>query len=346
MKAIGFVAPGPIDRPDALLDLELPLPQPLPHDVRVKVAAVSVNPVDTKMRKIRPASAALPEVLGFDAVGMVDAVGSEVTQFVPGERVFYAGAINRPGSNAEYQLVDARLVGHAPKSLSDTEAAALPLTTITAWELLFDRLGVEQGGGQGQRLLVIGGAGGVGSILIQLARQLTGLTIIASASRSETANWCRELGAHHVIDHSQAILPQLHALGLGAAGSSDGGNGIDYTTALTQTHLHWAALTAAAAPQGKIALIDDPASMLDIMPLKRKAVSLHWESMFTRSLFQTPDMAKQGQLLSRVAELVDAGRIRSTLAQTMSPINAANLRAAHALLESGTMRGKVVLEGF
>ncbi len=215
MKAIAFSEPGPIDRPDALIDVELPMPEPGPHDLRVRVSAVSVNPVDTKVRKNRQPQAGRPEVLGWDAVGTVDAVGSEVQGFIPGDRVFYAGAIDRPGTNAQYHLVDARIVGHAPASLTDQEAAALPLTSITAWELLFERLGVTRGGGQGQgqALLVVGGAGGVGSILIQLARQLTELTVIATASRPETKEWCRSLGAHHVIDHSQPLVPQLQEAG-------------------------------------------------------------------------------------------------------------------------------------
>ncbi|MEN9864583.1 MAG: hypothetical protein RL748_173, partial [Pseudomonadota bacterium] len=261
MKATGYTSAGSIDRSDALLDLELPLPTPGPRDLRVKVAAVSVNPVDTKIRVRRPASVEQPEVLGWDAVGVVDAVGSEVSLFKPGQRVYYAGAINRPGSNAEFHLVDERIVGLAPNSASDAEAAALPLTTITAWEMLFDRLGVPEGGGAGQHLLVIGGAGGVGSIMIQLARQLTQLTIIATASRAETQNWCRDLGAHHVIDHSQPMPAQLKALGISQ---------IEYSAALTQTDQHWAALVEMGAPQGKICLIDDPATPLDIMQLKGK----------------------------------------------------------------------------
>jgi zinc-binding alcohol dehydrogenase family protein len=337
MKAIAYTEAGSIDRANALLDVELPIPSPGARDLRVKVAAVSVNPVDTKIRVRRPASADKPEVLGWDAVGVVDAVGSEVSLFKVGDRVFYAGAINRPGSNAEYQLVDERIVGHAPKTASDAEAAALPLTAITAWEMLFDRLGVAEGGGRGQHLLVIGGAGGVGSILIQLARQLTELTIIATASRAETQDWCRTLGAHHVIDHSQPLVAQLQAQGIGP---------IEYSAALTQTQQHWAALVEAGAPQGKICLIDDPASALDIMPLKGKSMSLHWEMMFARSLHQTADMAQQGVLLNRVAQLVDAGRVKSTVTTTLTPINAANLRQAHALVESGTVRGKVVLQGF
>lgn len=337
MKAVGYTQAGEIGRADALLDLQLPVPVPGEHDLRVKVAAVSVNPVDAKVRKSRAPQPGVPEVLGWDAVGVVDAVGAAVKDFAAGDRVFYAGAINRPGTNSEYHLVDARLVGRAPTTSSDAQAAALPLTAITAWELLFDRLGVQRGGGAGQRLLIIGGGGGVGSMLIQLARQLTELTVIATASRAETQAWCRELGAHQVIDHSRPLAPQL------AAG---GAPQVELIAALTQTDEHWAGLIEVAAPQGRIALIDDPKKPLDVMALKRKSLSLHWELMFTRSLYQTADMAAQGALLSQVARLVDQGRLRTTLAQSLSPINAANLHKAHALIETGRAVGKLVLVGF
>lgn len=337
MKAVGYLEAGAIDRPEALIDLELDVPEPGPRDLRVKVAAVSVNPVDTKVRRSRAAQNGVAEVLGWDAVGTVDAVGGEVRGFSVGDRVYYAGVINRAGTNAEYHLVDERIVGRAPSSSSDAEAAALPLTSITAWELLFERLGVAEGGGAGQHLLIIGGAGGVGSILIQLARQLTQLTVIATASRAESQAWCKELGAHHVIDHSQPLAAQLTAADISA---------VEHIAALTQTDQHWKSLIEVAAPQGRIALIDDPATPLDIMPLKRKSLALCWELMFTRPLFQTADMAEQGKLLGRVAEMVDAGQLRSTLTEAKSPINAANLRAAHALLESGKARGKLVLTGF
>ncbi|NML17243.1 zinc-binding alcohol dehydrogenase family protein [Azohydromonas caseinilytica] len=337
MKAVAYLEAGAIERADALLDVELPMPQPGPRDLRVRVAAVSVNPVDTKIRKSRQPQPQRPEVLGWDAVGIVDAVGAQVEGFSVGDRVFYAGAIDRPGTNAEYHLVDARIVGRAPVKLSDAEAAALPLTAITAWELLFDRLGVPQGGGEGQALLVIGGAGGVGSMLIQLARQLTRLTVIATASRPETQAWCRELGAHHVIDHAQAFAPQLAAIGWPQ---------VPLVASLTQSDEHWAAIVEATAPQGRIALIDDPVQPLDVMALKRKSLSLHWELMFTRSLFQTPDMAAQGALLDEVAKLVDEGRLRTTVTQTLQPINAANVRQAHALIESGRARGKVTIQGW
>ncbi|MDB5731068.1 MAG: zinc-binding alcohol dehydrogenase family protein [Variovorax sp.] len=337
MKAVAYLQPGGIDREDALLDLELPLPQPGPGDLRVRVAAVSVNPVDTKIRKSRVPQPDQPEVLGWDAVGTVDAVGAQVQGFTVGDRVFYAGAIDRPGTNAEYHLVDARIVGRAPARLSDAEAAALPLTAITAWELLFDRLGVPAGGGDGAALLVIGGAGGVGSVLIQLARQLTRLTVIVTASRPETQAWCRELGAHHVIDHAQPLAPQLAAIDWPQ---------VPLVASLTQSDEHWSAIVEAAMPQGRIALIDDPVRPLDVMSLKRKSLSLHWELMFTRSLYQTSDMAAQGKLLDAVAAMVEDGRLRTTVTQTLRPINADMVRRAHALIESGRARGKVTIEGW
>lgn len=337
MKAVGYRQSLPITHPEALIDLDLPAPVPGPRDLLVRVAAVSVNPVDTKVRRNRAPQAGQPEVLGWDAVGTVQALGSEVTGFAVGDRVYYAGAINRPGSNAELHLVDHRIAAHAPATLSDADAAALPLTAITAWELLFDRLGVTEGGGAGQTLLVTGAAGGVGSILVQLARQLTQLRVVGTASRPQTQDWVRTLGAHAVVDHSQPLRPQLVAAGIAE---------VELIASLTHTDQHWDALIDVAAPQGRIALIDDPATPLDVMALKRKALSLHWELMFTRSLFGTPDMAEQGRLLARVARLVDEGRLRSTVSEHLSPINAAQLRRAHELVESGRMRGKVVLSGF
>lgn len=337
MKAVAYLQAGPIDRPDALLDVTLPVPEPGPQDLRVRVAAVSVNPVDTKVRRNRAPRPGVPEVLGWDALGTVEAVGSAVSGFAIGDRVFYAGAIDRPGTNAQAHLVDARIVGPAPTSLSDAEAAALPLTAITAWELLFDRLGVPEGGGEGQSLLVVGGAGGVGSVLIQLARQLTRLTVIATASRLVTQAWCRTLGAHAVIDHRRPLAAQLAAVGH---------QNVSMVAALTQTDQHWPALVEATAPQGRIAMIDDPATPLDVMALKRKSLSLHFELMFTRSLYQTPDIAEQGKLLAAVAQLVDAGRLRTTLSADFGAINAANLMRAHAVIESGSARGKLVLSGW
>ena len=302
--------------------------------LRVEVRAISVNPVDTKVRN--GVAVTEPRVLGFDAVGIVDAVGDEVTLFQPGDAVFYAGAIGRAGSNAEYQLVDERIVGHKPASLDDAAAAALPLTAITAWELLFDRLRIPENGGEGQTLLVIGAAGGVGSILVQLARQLTRLTVIGTASRPDTQDWVYALGAHHVIDHTQPLGEGLQRLGIAE---------VSHVASLTHTDQHYDQIVAALAPQGQLALIDDP-GQLDVMALKRKSLSLHWESMFTRSSFNTPDVQRQHELLERVAALIDAGVLRTTLGEHYGRINAANLRQAHALIESHRARGKLVLEGF
>jgi zinc-binding alcohol dehydrogenase family protein len=336
MKAVGYLQSLPVDHPESLVDLTLPVPQPGPRDLLVRVSAVSVNPVDTKVRKNRAPQPQQPEVLGWDAVGTVEALGANVEGFAVGDRVWYAGAINRPGSNAELQLVDHRIAALAPKSLSDAEAAALPLTAITAWELLFDRLGVAEGGGAGQTLLITGAAGGVGSILVQLARQLTQLRVVGTASRPETQAWVKALGAHAVIDHAQPLRPQLVAAGVAE---------VALIASLTHTEQHWDALVDAAAPQGRLGLIDDLSGPVDVMTLKRKALSLHWEMMFTRPMFGTADIAEQGRLLARVAALVDQGRLRSTVSEQLSPINAANLRRAHALLESGRMRGKLVLSG-
>lgn len=335
MKAVAYRQAGlSIDHPDSLLDIQLPQPSPGPRDLLVQVRAIAVNPVDTKVRA--GAQVSEPRVLGWDAVGVVVETGAQVSLFEAGDVVYYAGALDRPGSYSEYQLVDERLVGRKPSSLSDAEAAALPLTSITAWELLFDRLKVPEGGGEGQSLLIVGAAGGVGSMLVQLARQLTRLTVIGTASREQTRNWVTQLGAHHVVDHSQPLAPQLEAIGVPE---------VTHVASLTHTDVHYEQLIAALAPQGQLALIDDPKT-LDAMPLKRKSLSLHWELMFTRSLFNTPDMAAQHELLNRVASLVDAGVIKTTLGEHYGTINAANLRKAHMLIESHQAQGKIVLEGF
>lgn len=338
MKAVVYYQSLPVDHADALQDVELPAPTPGPRDLLVEVKAISVNPVDTKIRRNVAPEDGAAKVLGWDASGIVKAVGSEVSLFQPGDRVYYAGAINRAGANSELHVVDERIVGRMPAKLAFAEAAALPLTAITAWELLFERLQVSQGSADlGQSLLIIGAAGGVGSILVQLARQLTGLTVIGTASRPETQAWVRQLGAHHVIDHRQPLSEQLKRIGI---------NQVTHVASLTQTDQHYAQLVEALAPQGRLALIDDPEQPLDIMPLKRKSLSLHWELMFTRSLFETADMIEQHRLLQRVAELVDAGTLHTTLGEHFGSINAANLRRAHSLLESGTAKGKIVLEGF
>lgn len=337
MKAVAYKTPGSIDREDALQDISLETPKAEGCDLLVKINAVSVNPVDTKLRRKAEPEGSDWRVLGFDAAGVVDAVGPEVQNFKPGDEVFYAGSIARPGTNSEYHLVDERIVGRKPTSLSNAQAAALPLTSITAWEMLFDRLDVKRPTPQGANtILIIGGAGGVGSITIQLLRALTDMTVIATASRAETQDWVRECGAHHVIDHRQSLAPQVEALGLGAPG---------FVFSTTQTGQHLADIIELIAPQGRFGLIDDP-DQLNAMPFKLKAVSLHWELMFTRSLFGTPDMAEQGKLLNEVSALVDAGRIRSTVTEVAGKINAATLCAVHARIESGSARGKIVLEGF
>ena len=337
MKAVAYKTPGPIEREGALQDITLDKPQATGRDLLVKVHAVSVNPVDAKLRVRKAPEAGAWGVLGFDAAGVVESVGPEVQAFKAGDAVFYAGSITRPGTNSEYHLVDERIVGRKPATLGHAEAAALPLTAITAWEMLFDRLDVKRATSQGgQAILVIGGAGGVGSITIQLLRALTELTVIATASRPETQAWVRECGAHHVIDHRQPLAPQVKALGLGAPG---------FVFSTTQTDRHYADIVELIAPQGRFGLIDDPAE-LSALPLKGKAVSLHWELMFTRSMFGTPDMAQQGHLLNQLAALVDAGRIRSTATEIAGKIDAATLRRAHAQIESGSARGKIVLEGF
>jgi len=337
MKAVAYYQSLPSSDPHSLQDIELPAPTPGPRDLLVQVRAISVNPVDTKIRSNVAPADGQAKVLGWDVAGVVQAVGSEVSLFQVGDEVYYAGALQRAGGNSELHVVDERIVGHKPKSLGFAEAAALPLTAITAWELLFERLKIVEGSASsGQTLLIIGAAGGVGSILTQLARQLTGLTVIGTASRPDTAAWVKQLGAHHVIDHRQPLLTQLQQLGI---------QQVDHVASLTHTDQHYDQLIEALAPQGQLALIDDPAQ-LDVVKLKRKSLSLHWEFMYTRSLFETPDMQAQHALLEQVAQLVDGGILRTTLGEHFGRINANNLRRAHAQLESATSRGKIVLEGF
>ncbi|MGA7480785.1 MAG: zinc-binding alcohol dehydrogenase family protein [Bradyrhizobium sp.] len=337
MKAVGYKKSLPIESAEALIDFEAAKPEPKGRDIRVAVKAISANPVDYKVRK----RAAPPEgefkILGYDAAGVVDAVGPEVTLFKPGDEVFYAGSILRQGTNSEFHLVDERIVGRKPKALSFAQAAALPLTSITAWELLFDRLGAVPGKSVDPRtLLIIGGAGGVGSILIQLARRLTGLTVVATASRPESRKWCLDLGAHAVVDHATAMKEQIEKLKVPPVG---------LVASLTNTDQHYKALADIMAPQGKYGLIDDPPDF-NAAAFKSKSISIHWESMFTRSSFQTPDMIGQHNLLNDVANLVDKGVVKTTLGENFGTINAANLKRAHALLESGKSRGKIVLEGW
>lgn len=337
MKAVAYRHSLPIEHADSLIDVTLPDPVASGHDLLVRVAAISVNPVDTKVRR-RVDPQGKDKLLGWDAAGTVVAVGPEVSLFKPGDEVYYAGSIDRAGSYAELQLVDERIVGHKPQSLGFAEAAALPLTSITAWELLFDRLGVRLGKpADAGSLLIVGGAGGVGSIATQLARRLTGLTVITSASTDESRAWTRAMGAHHVVNHREPLAAQVKAIVPG---------GVDYVLALTHTEQHFEEIVELLAPQGKLGCIDDPAKPLDLGALKRKSLSFHWESMFTRSSFQTADMIGQHHLLDEVASLVDAGVLRSTIGQNLGPVNAANLKRAHALVESSRSIGKAVLSGF
>ncbi|MDR3536821.1 MAG: zinc-binding alcohol dehydrogenase family protein [Acetobacteraceae bacterium] len=336
MKAVGYRAPHPINHPEALLDLELPVPEPGPRDLRVAVRAVSVNPVDVKLRAAAAPPAGQPRVLGFDAAGVVDAVGAEVSLFRPGDAVFYAGGVDRPGSNAEFQLVDERIVGRKPASLDFLHAAALPLTALTAWEMLFDRFGLARGEATKGTLLVINGAGGVGSIMIQLARKLTGLTVVATASRPKTQAWCHAMGAHHVIDHHEPLDEGLAKIGLPQ---------VEYIASLTASDHHLPAVAKVIAPQGKVGLIDDPKAF-DMMPFKHKCVSVHWEFMFVRSLFQTPDMIAQHHILQEVSRLVDEGVLRTTMNENAGHLNAATLHTAHIEIESGRTIGKMVLAGY
>lgn len=345
MKAIAYQHSLPISDAEALIDVELPQPVATGHDLLVKIKAIAVNPVDYKIRQnVRPDEGAY-KVLGWDAVGEVVAIGDQVTRFQPGDEVFYAGDLNRQGSNAEFQLVDERITGFKPKSLSAIEAAALPLTSITAWELLFEHLGIQQQEvSSGQKsdqksdeiILVTGAAGGVGSVLIQLAKAITGATVIATASRESSRKWVTELGADYVVDHSQPLKPQIEALGISA---------ITHVASLNSTETYFESYVDLLVPFGKIALIDDPVS-LDIAKIKPKSLSFHWEFMFARSMFNAADLHAQGELLNRVAELVDQGAVKTTVGKSLSVINAENLRQAHAELESGKAIGKIVLEGF
>ena len=342
MKAVGYSKSLPITDPESLTDIELPQPVATGGDLLVEIRAIAVNPVDYKIRQnVAPANGDY-KVIGWDAVGEVVATGETATQFKPGDMVYYAGDLNRQGSNAEYQLVDERLVGTKPKSLSDAEAAALPLTSITAWELLFEHLALQQQSPEsketsGEVILVIGAAGGVGSILIQIAKAITGATIIATASRESSQAWVKKVGADHVVDHTKPLQPQIEALGIGQ---------VTHVASLNGTGSYFETYTELLAPFGRIAMIDDPAKPLDVMKMKPKSLSLHIEFMFARSMFKATDMDEQSRLLNRVSDLVDQGYIQTTVGKNLGTINADNLKAAHEALESGRSIGKIVLQGF
>jgi len=337
MKAVAYQTAGKLDRADSLLDVELEKPVAKGRDLLVQVEAIAVNPVDYKIRKGVSAEPGQWKVLGWDAVGTVVETGEAVENFKIGDKVWYAGSYIRQGANSEFGLVDERIAGTPPASISNSQAAGLPLTSITAWEMLFDRLDIRKPvPGAANAVLIIGGAGGVGSIAIQLIRALTDLTVIATASRPETQDWVKQLGAHHVVDHSKPLAQQVEALGIGAPA---------FVFSTTQTMDHFNEIVSLIAPQGRFGLIDD-FDTFDVAPLKRKSVSVHWEMMFTRPVFETADMNEQGKLLNEVARLIDAGKIKTTVTEVMSPINAVNLKAAHGVLESGKAKGKIVLEGW
>jgi len=334
MKAIGFSTSLPIDDEQSLFEFETETPTPGPRDLLVRVRAVSVNPVDTKQRLRAAVDTVLdtPKILGYDASGVVEAVGSAVSLFKPGDAVYYAGSIKRQGTNAEFHRVDERIAGHKPESLSDAEAAALPLTALTAWEVLFDRMRIAEGAGLGKTLLIIGGAGGVGSVAIQLAEQLTGLHVIATASRDETARWCLELGAEEIANHHDLV----------ASVRNLGHQHVDSILCTNDFAAHWPAIAELIGPQGSIGSILG-APQLDVSQLMGKSVSLSWELMFTRSSFETDDMIEQHHILERVAGLVNDGRLRTTLSDTLDGFTAANHRQAHRMVEAGRMIGKVVI---
>ena len=336
MKAVAFTHYLPVENPKAFLDVDLEKPNPAGHDILVAIKAIAVNPVDTKVRAPKDDVEQTPRVIGFDASGIVEAVGTDVTLFKVGDAVYYAGDITRPGTNQEFHLVDERIVGHKPTSLSHVEAAALPLTTITAYEAFYDRLGIDRDGAdKGQTILIIGAGGGVGSIGIQLAKQ-SGMTVIATASRPETQAWVKELGADHVINHREDMVAQVRARGM---------HHIDHI-AIFNDMRHWDAAVELIRPQGGIVSIDNTDLPMPMGGMKMKAASLHWEFMFARSMHKTPDMIEQHKLLTYVAKEIDAGRIRTTLSQVLAPINAANMREAHRLVETGKAKGKIVVEGF
>lgn len=339
MKAIGIVNYLPVEDEQSFINFECARPVAEGQDLLVSVKAIAVNPVDVKVRAGRGNAGVTedpPRVIGWDASGTVEATGPDATLFKPGDEVFYAGDITRSGCNAEYQLIDERIVGHKPTSLSFAESAALPLTTITAYEAFFDRLHIDRdGGNKDESVLIVGGAGGVGSIGIQLAKH-AGLTVIATASRPETIAWVKELGADHVINHREDMVAQTHALGF---------NTIDHI-AIFNDMRHWDAMVKLIRPQGGIVSIDDTNLPMPMADMKTKAASLHWEFMFARAMHQTPDMIEQHKLLTWTAAQIDAGRIKTTLSDVLNPINAANLREAHRRIETGQARGKIVLEGF
>lgn len=335
MKAIGFTKSLPITETESYIEFDKEITPPIGRDLLVKIEAISVNPVDYKVRQGAAKGKVLdiPKIIGWDAVGIVEAVGNEVSLFKKGDQVFYAGDITRDGSNQEFQLVDERIVGHAPKKTSIAEAAAMPLTALTAYEILFDRLRLNKEKDEGKSVLIIGGAGGVGSVAIQLAKNVLGLKVIATASRPNTIQWCKDLGADFVVNHKNLIQEVQDA----------GFKEVDFILDFVDVNQYWDAFVKLIKPQGKIGSISDPTEAVNLRELKGKSVSFHWELMFTRAMFQTEDMARQHEILNTVAQLLDEGILKSTLNTTIEGFSIENLKEANQLLETGKTIGKVVI---
>ena len=341
MKAVALYKYLPIDHDESLVDVEVPMPVPEGRDLLVRVKAVSVNPVDTKVRAPKDKVETVPKILGWDAAGVVEAIGSDVSLFAAGDEVYYAGSIARPGCDSEYHVVDERIVGRKPRTLSFEEAAAMPLTTITAWEALFNRLGVvpqKTAANQASTVLIIGGGGGVGSITIQLAKHIAGLRVIATASREASARWCRDMGADAVINHDRPLIEELKNLGVGE---------VDCLLCYNSTEQHFQNMVDVIKPQGKICAIVSTRNHqpINMNLLQTKSVTFCWEWMFTRSMFNTPDMQSQHTLLNEAARLLEAGVLRTTMTEQYGVLSAHNLRRAHARIETGQMTGKAVLSG-
>jgi len=336
MKAIGFKTSLPIENPESFIEFEAVKPIPGPHDLLVKIDAISVNPVDFKIRQNSAKDTVLeaPKIIGWDAVGIVQAVGENVTLFEVGDPVYYAGDITKQGSNAEYQIIDERIVGRKPKSLSIEESAVIPLTALTAWEILFDRIRINADKDKGKSILIIGGAGGVGSIAIQLAKKIAGLTVIATASRPETIEWCKQQGADFVVDHKDLISSVREA----------GFEHVDFILDFVDTNAYWDTMVELIKPQGHIASITGSAEPVVLNKLKSKSVSFSWELMYTRSMYQTEDMIEQHNILNIVADLLDDGILKTTLNTTLNGLTAENLKKAHELLESGKTIGKIAIK--
>ncbi|GAB3950495.1 zinc-binding alcohol dehydrogenase family protein [Spirosoma harenae] len=335
MKAVGFKTSLPIQEAESFIDFETDIPTPSDRQLLVKINAISVNPVDFKIRQNSAKDTVLaePKVIGWDAAGVVEAVGDNVTLFAVGDAVYYAGDITKPGSNAEYQLIDERIVGKKPASLTNEEAAAIPLTALTAWEILFDRMRISVDKDKGKSLLIIGGAGGVGSIAIQIAKKVAGLTVIATASRPETIAWCQQMGADYVINHNDLVAEVRKA----------GFQYVDFIVDFVDTNLYWDAMADLIKPQGHIASITGSSNPITLNKLKNKSASFSWEFMYTRSTYQTNDMIEQHFILDKVSKLLDDGTLVTTLQETLHGLSADNLKAAHAKLESGKTIGKVVI---